>query len=118
MPTIPATSRGVSAPSRARGWRKPAGLWRDSPRPRCGFQPHGHPRPKRGGIAPRIGADHKRVEIVVADGTGSAPGRELAARDDFVDLGVDWGGTGGRCQFDARADAQAVKLILAQVETG
>src|SRR5215472_651847 len=71
------TSRGVSAPSRARDWRKPAGLWRDLPRPRCGFQPHGHPRLKRGGIVSRIGADHKRVEIVVADGAGRAPGREL-----------------------------------------
>jgi len=52
------------------------------------MEPDGHPRLKHLGIAYWIGADQKRIEIVIADGTRRAPGGELAAWDDFVDASI------------------------------
>jgi len=54
---------------------------------------------------PTGSAQHECIQIVVADGAGRAPGGELTARNDFVDLDIDRHGAAGRHQLDARANA-------------
>jgi hypothetical protein len=81
--------------------------------PLFSMQPHSHPGLDPPGGADRIGADHESIEVVVADGTGGAPGGELAARKDFVDPGADRRSAVSHYQLNRKADTQAIEVVLA-----
>jgi hypothetical protein len=81
-------------------------------------QPDGHSGLDPRGGADWIGPDRESIEVVVADGTGGAPGGEFAARGDFVYPGIDRRTAVGQHHLDGKPDTQTIELVFAQVKAG